>query len=143
MMQTFLPYADFVQSAQALDYKRLGKQRVECLQLLNSLLGITNGKGWSNHPARNMWRGHERCLVRYTVDVCRIWQAKGYKDTVEVKVLALEAEHLAGQTEDPPEWLGRDDIHLSHKSNLIRKLPDHYGKLWPDVPGDLPYIWPV
>ena len=34
-MQTFLPYADFAQSAKVLDMKRLGKQRVEVLQLLN------------------------------------------------------------------------------------------------------------
>ena len=38
-MQTFLPYADFPGSAKVLDRKRLGKQRVECCQILNTLLG--------------------------------------------------------------------------------------------------------
>jgi hypothetical protein len=46
-MQTFLPYPDFRKSAEVLDRQRLGKQRVEGLQLINSLAGITNGKGWS------------------------------------------------------------------------------------------------
>ena len=36
-MQTFLPVADFVESARMLDYKRLGKQRVEGMQLLNAM----------------------------------------------------------------------------------------------------------
>jgi len=30
-MQTFLPYADFKLSTRVLDYKRLGKQRVEAM----------------------------------------------------------------------------------------------------------------
>ncbi len=142
-MQTFLPYSDYRKSAESLDRQRLGKQRVEGLQLLNSLLGITNSKGWSNHPARNMWRGHERALVAYVVTICQVWKERGYKDTVEEKVKALESEHLSDRELNAPAWLGREDFHLSHQSNLIRKLPDHYGKLWPTVPGDLPYVWPT
>ena len=42
-----------------------------------------------------------------------------------------------------PPWLGDDAFHRSHQSNLVRKLPEHYGDLFPDVPDDLPYIWPV
>ena len=36
-MQTFLPYPDFAESAKVLDNKRLGKQRVECLQIMKAL----------------------------------------------------------------------------------------------------------
>ena len=36
-MQTFLPFPDFVASARSLDRLRLGKQRVETLQILNAL----------------------------------------------------------------------------------------------------------
>ena len=53
-MQTFLPFPDYIQSARALDYKRLGKQRVEALQILNTLTG--RSEGWSQHPAVKMWR---------------------------------------------------------------------------------------
>lgn len=52
-VQTFLPYPDFAQSAQCLDRQRLGKQRVEVLQLLKALKG--ESKGWKNHPAAKMW----------------------------------------------------------------------------------------
>ena len=60
MVNTFLPYPDFVKSAKILDYKRLGKQRVEAWQILRALRGET--KGWRNHPATNLWRGHEKAL---------------------------------------------------------------------------------
>ena len=58
-MQTFLPYTDFIKSAKCLDYKRLGKQRVEAKQILNILLGETTKAGWTNHPAVLMWSGYE------------------------------------------------------------------------------------
>jgi len=137
-MQTFLPYPDFVKSAESLDIKRLGKQRVEVLQLLNSF-HKPNYKGWKNHPAREMWRGHEQALVVYGCAVCSVWKARGYKDTCFEKIAYYT-------TNDPitlPSWIGRDDIHLSHKSNLIRKYPEYYKPLWPDVPNNLEYIWPT
>jgi hypothetical protein len=61
-MQTFLPYKDFKKSAKVLDNKRLGKQRVEAFQILNILLGRTKTKGWRNHPAVLMWKGHSNAL---------------------------------------------------------------------------------
>jgi Pyrimidine dimer DNA glycosylase len=33
-MQTFTPYSDFEESLRALDLKRLGKQRVEVIQIV-------------------------------------------------------------------------------------------------------------
>ena len=36
-MQTFLPYKSFVKSLNCLDNKRLGKQRVEAMQILNAI----------------------------------------------------------------------------------------------------------
>lgn len=53
-MQTFLPYTDPEKCARVLDNKRLGKQRVEAIQILNVLLGVTQTKGWRNHPAVKM-----------------------------------------------------------------------------------------
>ena len=48
-MQTFLPYKSFENSVKSLDYRRLGKQRVEAKQILNVLLNRTETKGWRNH----------------------------------------------------------------------------------------------
>ena len=37
LMQTFLPYADFARCAAVLDPRRLGKQRVEVLQIMRAI----------------------------------------------------------------------------------------------------------
>lgn len=55
-MQTFLPYPDFERSAAALDYRRLGKQRIEAYQILQTLQNPEQ-RSWRNHPAVRMWRG--------------------------------------------------------------------------------------
>ena len=65
-MQTFLPYADFKETAKCLDMKRLGKMRVEAMQILMVLTGLNKGKAWTNHPAVKMWRGYEAALAEYS-----------------------------------------------------------------------------
>jgi hypothetical protein len=40
-------------------------------------------------------------------------------------------------------WFGDPALHRSHQSSLLRKDPDFYRPLFPDVPDDLPYVWPV
>lgn len=60
-VQTFLPYPDFERSAAVLDPARLGKQRVETLQVLRAL--ELPDYGWRNHPAVGMWRGRTPALV--------------------------------------------------------------------------------
>ena len=136
-MQTFLPHKSFRESAECLDMKRLGKQRVEVLQLLNSF-HKPNYKGWKNHPAREMWRGHENALALYGMVVCEVWLERGYKDTCWNKINAF---YDASKPIVIPKWVGNEQFHLSHKSNLIRKNPDHYKQLWPDIPDNIPYVW--
>lgn len=139
-MQTFLPYENFVESAKVLDMQRLGKQRVETMQILRALFGET--AGWRNHPATRMWRGHEGLLFSYGTTVCLEWMHRGYSDTVFDSLISMAVIHGPLDNTRPP-WLGDPDFHRSHQSNLIRKRPDHYGPLWPGVPDNLPYIWPV
>ncbi len=148
-MQTFLPYPDFVASARALDQKRLGKQRVETVQVLRGL--TVPGYGWRHHPAVKMWRGHEEALGRYALTCCEVWSELGFADTCAATIRAdlaaagvggirPEAElRLAGAM---PPWLGDDDFHRAHQSALVRKDPDFYRSRFPDVPDDLPYRWP-
>lgn len=137
-MQTFVPYANISSSAEVLDYRRLGKQRVETLQILNVLCGLRSG-GWTNHPAVKMWRNHEHGLAAYGVTICEVWIAMGYKDTVLEKIKQVcEPDGL-----DMPEWWGNELVHSSHRANLLRKLPEHYGKYgWTEDP-NTPYYWPI
>lgn len=137
-MQTFLPEPSFKYSAAVLDNQRLGKQRVEAKQILRALRGETIG--WVNHPATKMWRGYEGALIRYGVAICDQWIMRGFDDTLLPYFHDMMFEH-PGIT--LPHWFGRVDFHRSHQSNLVRKDPQHYRRYYPDVPDNLPYVWPV
>lgn len=149
-MQTFLPYADFAKSAAALDRQRLGKQRVENLQIMKTLL---TGQGWVNHPATRQWQGYELALLDYQLAICDEWSVvRGYKDTCADKTIELVQQHLPRNDVmtffmygfyDKPTWLGHRPYHKSHQSNLLRKDQEFYGPQFPGVPADLNYVWPA
>ena len=142
-MQTFLPYPDFAKSAACLDRMRLGKQRVECLQILNALTG--KSEGWKNHPAVKMWKGYEKWLAKYGLTICTEWIKRGYKDSCYDKIFPFynPDDFSINWMGQKPKWLGDEEFHLSHKSNLIRKNPEFYRPIFGlDIPDDLPYIWP-
>ncbi|GAA3938901.1 MSMEG_6728 family protein [Actinomadura viridis] len=149
-MQTFLPYADFAATARVLDPRRLGKQRVEAVQVLRGL--TVPGYGWRHHPVVRMWTGYEEALVRYGLEICRRWCDLGRRDTCAATLRAdlAEATGLDGPRDqralaeagELPPWLGDPRFHLSHRSALVRKDPAFYGPVFPDVPRDLPYVWP-
>jgi len=129
-MQTFLPISSLAGSAAILDYRRLGKQRVECMQLLKA---IRTGGGWSNHPAAKMWVGYEEALETYMYHCIAEWTKRGYKNTMTAT--------LHPDCELPP-WFGDVAFHASHRSNLLRKDPAFYSVYNWVEPDDLPYIWP-
>lgn len=139
-MQTFLPYREFHQTARVLDARRLGKQRVETLQILNAL--HRPNYGWQNHPAVRMWRGHEQMLAEYGLSICVEWKERGYKDTCYEKIGDMLVQFPSESLKEPG-WLQEEAVHISHRSNLVRKDPGHYSKFWPEISGDLPYVWPV
>jgi hypothetical protein len=149
-MQTFLPYADFERSARILDLKRLGKQRVECIQVLRGL--VRSDYGWRHHPAVLMWKGFEEALGRYAFTMCEVWTEKGFADTCaatigtdlrEAGVQTVRSQAELDAAGALPSWLGYPEFHRSHQSSLVRKDPEHYRPLFPDVPDDLEYWWPV
>ena len=149
-MQTFLPYADFERSARILDLKRLGKQRVECIQVLRGL--VRSDYGWRHHPAVLMWKGFEEALGRYAFTMCEVWTEKGFADTCaatigtdlrEAGVQTVRSQIELDAAGALPPWLGYPEFHRSHQSSLVRKDPEHYRPLFPDVPDDLEYWWPV
>lgn len=145
-MQTFLPYASFARTARVLDARRLGKQRVEALQILRAL--ELEDYGWRTHPAVCMWRGYEDALAAYGVAIGREWIRRGYRDTCIAQIVelapsrrALPPAELRARARMPP-WMGWRPLHRSHQSALVRKEPEHYRPLFPGVPDDLPYVWP-
>jgi len=133
-MQTFLPLPSFTQSLRCLDRQRLGKQRVEALQILNALAG--KSKGWVNHPATRMWRSYEAALSLYKDLAITEWIGRGYNNT-------MERDAVAGRLVRYPHWLGDEDFHASHRSNLLRKAPDHYSVMGWREADNLEYVWPI
>jgi hypothetical protein len=148
-VQTFLPYPDFAASAAVLDDRRLGKQRVEALQVLRALTRVTYG--WKRHPAVRMWAGHPEAVAAYGLDVCAEWVGRGRADTcaATIRTDLVEAGLAAPRPQTElaarcllPEWIGDDRVHRSHRSALVRKDPEFYGPLFPDADPGLPYVWP-
>ena len=149
-MQTFLPHADFEQSARALDTRRLGKQRVEALQVLRAI--TVPGYGWRHHPVVRMWRGHEEALACYGLAICREWCRRGHGDTCDTKirdeVAALGVTSVRSQAELAeagalPPWLGDAAFHRSHQASLLCKDAEWYGPQFPGVDPEPAYVWPV
>jgi hypothetical protein len=149
-MQTFLPVADFAESARLLDSPRLGKQRVETLQVLRAL--ELPDYGWASHPVVHMWRGRTPGLVSYGLAMVRVWRERGFADTTET-LIGEFAPDVVGVPQAElaaagllPSWVGDEALHLSHRSNLIAKDPDFYRprfiELFGPEPDDLPYVWP-
>jgi hypothetical protein len=140
-MQTFLPYQNFSESAKCLDRQRLGKQRVENLQILKAL--NDPDYGWQNHPAVKMWRGRRGALLMYQEAICFEWTSRGYKDTCLEKSKNLVVD-IPPSEWFAPFWLGNYDLHKSHRSNLLRKDPDHYVTIFESGLSDtLEYVWPA
>ena len=133
-MQTFLPYADAKRSAQVLDYRRLGKQRVEAFQIYKIVSGERSKGGWINHPAVIMWRGYKDALAVYHNTMIDEWVARGYNNTMaKLPVWKVELPpwwgdeeymHPTGQT-----FYGRTQHFIASMDGLNRIISHMYGKL--------------
>lgn len=126
-MQTFLPFPHFIKSLKTLDNKRLGKQRVECLQMLNDQ--------WANHPACVMWRGYHDALHSYAQTAVDIWVERGMNNSLHFSprlVFTL------------PWWFGNPLVHRSHQLRLLEKDFRHYSVHFRSRQPDDPwgYVWP-
>jgi len=120
-------------SAQVLDYKRLGKQRIEARQVYNILMKLNKSSAWTHHPAVLMWKGFEEALADYYNHIRKEWIERGYNNTMP---------ELVCNNPVMPCWLGDYDFHAAHRSNLKRKNIEFYGKYKWTEPDNLPYIWP-
>ncbi len=154
-MQTFLPYPDFRRSAESLDDRRLGKQRVEAYHIMRALAIPSNG--WRHHPVVAMWRHYPLALGAYGREICRAWRGRGFADTCEGRILATLAEvpaiperlrrQLLSGTVDEidwlvPHWFDCDAFHASHRAMLLRMDPAWYGRFgWTE--SRLGSLWPA
>jgi hypothetical protein len=163
-MQTFVPIAstNFADIAKVLDNKRLNKQALEGWQIMMNLLQLDPAgdhrvsKGWSNHPAVKMWKGHEQSLFNYIVAMTDEWILRGYKTTIKDKAaetLRVAVNHnLVSLDKTPPTWITESSLYQevakSHRLALLTKDYEWYSQFnWDEDTGRAPqsydYVWPV
>ena len=153
-MQVFMPFGLNRNSMNCLDNKRLGKQRVECLQILNALQG--KSKGWRHHPATLMFYGAEEALRIMGDWAIAEWIRRGYNNNMKpfshqpVGIMAsVPSEHW-------PEWYHNQELRKkvidSHRLNLLRKDYSYYCRTILVPAGhhysrqeaeNAQYVWPV
>ena len=133
-MQTFVPSPIMTETVECLDYRRLGKQRVEALQIIKAL--TVPDSGWKNHPATKMWADHVPALKWYYNHCVREWVSRGYNNTMKL----YPSEELEGTL---PDWWGDDKVHSSHRAALLHKDHAFYSQYnWAETPA-LNYHWPT
>jgi len=162
-MQTFLPptsNADDI--AKVLDNKRLNKQALEGWQILMTLLELDPDgnhrvpKGWVNHPAVKMWRGHEMALFMYINAMVNEWLNRGFKSTIGTKawntIQTALSKNIISDEITSPAWLENkqlfEQIASSHRLALLTKDYEWYSQFgWAEDTGSKPetyeYLWPV
>lgn len=144
-MQTFITDFDMHINAKNLDNKRLGKQRVEALQIADCLL--IKVSRWKFHPATAMWKNYEAFLLhKYVSAIFLEWKNRGFKNYKCEEWYEKLNEALKIKYENKftyqVDWINKSFIE-SHRSNLIKKDFNFYRNKFPSTLLDLPYIWPV
>jgi hypothetical protein len=161
-MQTFLPLptVDFSETARVLDNKRLNKQALEGWQILLTLLELDPAgnhrtpKGWVNHPAVKMWRGHEPLLWVYVMCMVREWKSRGFNSTIGDKVTeTIRQAYDKGRITtfgSVPSWMQDKakfaEIATTHRQALLTKDYEWYSQFsWAEDTGTRPesyeYVW--
>ena len=113
-MQVFIVGSP-LETAMALDPKRLNKQIIEVKQILAALNGTD---AWSNHPCVLQYRGYEGWLAAYSVCLESFVSNRDMEETI--------ANAYAGMYR--PDWHTQEYFDQM-KRRLYTKDPGHY-KQW-------------
>ena len=161
MVNTFITSPSLEKCAKNLDNLRLGKQRVECIQLI-SFIENTNNKGFKNHPVLIMWKEHVTALKVYCNFMIREFIARGFENTIpiyeldETKIVFYDnifneetglTEIIKPQIEKDsivfPIWFNWNPLILTHQASLLKKNNNYYSKIFEHNPKffKLGYLW--
>jgi hypothetical protein len=151
-MQIFIPLANLAKIFACLDWRRLGKQRVECKQILDIILNRKDisKKGWRNHPAVKMYAPYTEFLKLYFNMCVEEWVRRGYKNNMPKEDLSVPEDKGKCQFYNSfftfvfphclnvvvyPNWWGDEEVHSYHRANLIRKDAEYYSQFkWTEAP---------
>lgn len=149
-MQVFIPCDTLIGNAIVLDRARLGKQRVECFQILNAIKQRQENdthdgarlRGWINHPCTIMWEKYPHFLLEYAITITIEWKDRGYNDNMLPRFEEIKKTLHTDTDIIVPPWWGKKEVHISHQSRLLQKNFEHYSKFFDSsVPLTLDYVW--
>lgn len=168
MVNAFLPVPDMEKSAEFLDTERLGKQRSEIKIMLAALTGVRfkevagergillpENRGYQNHSATVMWRGHEIQLALMGITTCTVWADRFGHDlrhgtgaeTLRDMISWFNWLHNNGSDPDAmPDWWG-GPVHARYRAHLLWKDQElgttfYQANGWTETPVKLepPYV---
>lgn len=141
-MITYMTRMSIGATAQDLDTIMLGQQREQALLLLDVMTGVKEAE---QHPMMWGWEGYEYFLGIYGMMLSMEWHMnRGFADKMfwDFERACKELKE-PGANLMPPPWFKDTAILRSHRSELYRRNPDHYGDLWSVLDDDWPMLWPV
>lgn len=147
-MNVLLPYESLRLSAHVLDMQTLSHQRGQALHLLKILAGRSAGKFLFDRVAE-LWRGSEAALCYYAQACSDEVDARGYGDPdlprPRSPVGALEWRYpveWATAEPLPPDWVGIETLHASHRAALLNYDPAWYAQFAWIEPAAVNLFWP-
>lgn len=165
MVNIFLPFPNIYLSIKCLDNKRLGKQRVECKQIIDLLEEYDRNntlpnKGWSSHPAFLSWIGYTNQLKVYFNICVREWISRGFDNNMQLYNIdespfnivecyfdgvRVYYDNSKFNTYSFPYWVSYPPFYKSQQAALLRKDPKHYINFFGLELGEYinnGYLWP-
>ncbi|UAJ16145.1 hypothetical protein SEA_TINYMINY_54 [Microbacterium phage TinyMiny] len=146
-MMTWMTRKSLLDSAEDLALPQLALARRESEALFNEMVfGEPDPEhGSAPAPLVGMWSGYEAALAAYSVGCAAILVAHGVTDSHRALAVANTVKDMRANgdpmTFEMPPWTQDIDVLMSHRSNLMRRWPEHYR--FPRNPVDMPYLWPI
>lgn len=152
MVNIFIIVPNIQLTADMMDKKRIGKQRIEVKQIIDILEeidknGSSKSKSRVSHPAIKSWIGYTNHLKVYFNIIVRKWISYGFKNNYELYDIDERPYNIVpcifdGKTASYdiskfnqysfPFWVSFPPFYMSHQASLCRKDPLHYRGLLRD-----------
>jgi hypothetical protein len=92
-----------------------------------------------SHPTVLQWKDYPGWLGLLGMYIATERLERGYdKD----KTFSIIEEATQGCNTVQPDWWEDPTFHMSHQALLVRKWPELYREVFPDVAFDLPFVYP-
>lgn len=146
MVNTFVVADTPEECARLLDKLRLGKQRVEGMQIIDVLTSLENGikvknNAYVNHTATKMWSGYIPALKYYVNCMIREWIKRGCVNTMTI----YDDEEVSDVM---PWWFKTKYLQMSHQMALLKKEYEYYESIFTFTVYEMRdyflrgYVWP-